>query len=292
MKAPFLLFTGFFLLRGSILSPVLPEVSIAQAVPPATVQEKNEEHEASETSLRPKKRTVTQTQMALVAVNLRKTEREKKLKKSAPLLPVVDQEDILLRHKILANEVLRSFPQGCVSQLKSFYVRYDNPSRRGLAGKTTIILSGKVADDEFKALLVHEFGHITDLGCMQGRDTHRPSPFKDGTEMIFMDDPSVSFYSVSWIDSKTKHLGSKDEDFVSGYASWDPFEDFAETFAYFILQKDAFKERARENPVIAAKYRWMQQHAFNNYSPIATGEHEWTGEVPWDVTKLAYNWLP
>ncbi|MBU2259099.1 putative zinc-binding metallopeptidase, partial [Patescibacteria group bacterium] len=208
----------------------------------------------------------------------------------APFLPVVDQKDILLRHKILANEVLRSFPSACVAQLKNFYVRYDNPSRRGLAGKTTIILSGKVADDEFKALLVHEFGHITDLGCMNGTDTHRPSPFKDGAEVINMDDPSVSFYSVSWTDSKTKRPGSSEEDFVSGYASWDPFEDFAETFAYFVLQKDAFRERARENPVIAAKYRWMQQNAFNNYSPIATGEHEWTGEVPWDVTKLAYSW--
>ncbi|MBU0766973.1 hypothetical protein KKF55_04305 [Patescibacteria group bacterium] len=287
MKAPILLFTGFFLLSVSILSPVLPEVSIAQAQSPATIQEANEEHEAP---MRPRKRDISITQRALAAMNLRKTQREKNLKKSAPLLPIVDQEDILLRHRILANEVLRSLPQGCVSQLKTFYVRYDNPSRRGLAGKTTIILSGKVADDEFKALLIHEFGHITDLGCMQGKDSHRPSSFKDGAEVIYMDDPSVSFYSISWLDSETKRQGAKDEDFVSGYSSWDPFEDFAESFAYFLLQKDAFKERSRTNPVIAAKYRWMQQNVFDTVSDVATGEHEWTGEVPWDVTKLAYQW--
>ncbi|MCF7844389.1 MAG: hypothetical protein K9M03_00990 [Kiritimatiellales bacterium] len=286
MKAPILLFTGFLLLRGSVLSPVLPNVSIAQAQPTATIQEENEEHEAS---LRPQKRDISITQRAIAAMQLRKSQREQRLMKSAPLLPVVDQADILQRHRILANDVLRSFPQSCVSQLKNFYVRYDNPSRRGLAGKTTIILSGQVPDDEFKALLVHEFGHVTDLGCMQGGDIHRPSSFKDGAEVIYMDDPSVSFYSISWIDSKNKRPGSP-EDFVSGYAAWDPFEDFAETFAYFVLQNDSFKERAQTNPIMAAKYSWMNELVFNTFKTVAEGEHDWTGEVPWDVTKLAYQW--
>ncbi|MBU2259410.1 hypothetical protein KKC44_02275, partial [Patescibacteria group bacterium] len=84
MKIPFLLLTGLLLLRGSILSSVLPEVSIAQAVPPATAEEvikevteeAEDEHEAS---VPPKKRDIAQVQRALVSVELRKTEREKYL---------------------------------------------------------------------------------------------------------------------------------------------------------------------------------------------------------------------
>jgi len=296
MRRLVLLFTGFLLLSGIAAESLMPVTSIALNNLVASVEA---QHMAP---VRPQKRIV---HLALKAIRLKKR-REERLKDlqetilpppqaqdpESSLLAVVDQKDILLHHQMLADEVLRALPQACLSSLKNFYVRYDNPSRRGLAGKSSIILDGSVTDDEFKALLIHEFGHITDLGCMQGYDNSRPSPFKDGSEVIAIDDPSVGFYTISWDNSNTKHLGSRSEDFVSGYASWDPFEDFAETFAYFVLQNEAFRDRARENPVLAAKYRWIAFFVFFGQPAIATGEHEWAGEVPWDVTKLAYIWHP
>ncbi|PIR48284.1 hypothetical protein COU80_04920 [Candidatus Peregrinibacteria bacterium CG10_big_fil_rev_8_21_14_0_10_55_24] len=207
------------------------------------------------------------------------------------LLEAVDHTDIRAHHQEIANEVLRALPTQCLSALKRLYVRYDNPDQRGLAGKNSIILDGSVPDSEFRALLIHEFGHITDLGCLTGANASAPSGFRDGTETIYANDPSVGFYQISWTSSRTKVSGTQDEDFVSGYASWDPFEDFAETFAYYVLQRDAFAMRAEENTALAEKFAWMETHIFQQDTAVATGTHRWTGTVPWDVTKLGYAWL-
>jgi len=206
------------------------------------------------------------------------------------LLAAVQQPDILPHHQQIADDALRSLPRNCLSSLKRLYVRYDHPEHRGLAGKSSIIIDGSVPDDEFRALLIHEFGHITDLGCLQGNSTEGTSAFRDGTDVIYTNDPSVSFYTISWIDAERKRAETRKADFVSGYAGWDPFEDFAETYAYYILQHDAFEERAQKNSALAAKYQWMETHVFRATETIAAGSHQWTGKVPWDVTKLSYVW--
>lgn len=231
------------------------------------------------------------TNTAQPALNKTKTRRVA-LNKRAPqtLLPVFNQKDIENKHKNIANEAMLEMPVQCRSILKNFHVRYNNPKDRGLGGKSTIILSGNVPDDEFRALFIHEFGHMMDLGCFNGTKVSGPSPFKDGREIIYKDDPSFDFYSISWLNENVKRGGMTEEDFVSGYASWDPFEDMAESFAYYVLQREAFVERAQTNPIIAQKLAWFQK-----YIPgmeIASGKHTWTGNVPWDITKLPYAWNP
>jgi len=207
------------------------------------------------------------------------------------LLPVVDQPDIALRHRLIANEVLRALPDRCRSSLTDFYVRYDQPENRGLAGKSILILNGNVPDDEFRALLIHELGHVVDLGCLQGSAAGGGTPFVDGTEAIFADDPSVGYYRISWTAGTQQRLGTAEDDFVSGYAASDPFEDFAEGFAYFVLQNAAFRDRAKRNRPLALKYRWFAQYFGTTFS-VATGTEPWTGRVPWDSTKLSYEWHP
>lgn len=209
-----------------------------------------------------------------------------KVKKPA-YLPVVSQKDILVKHQQLADSVLKSVHAGCKDSLKNFYVRYDNPDQRGLGGGTTIILSGNVPDDEFRALLVHECGHLIDLTALKGTRASGLTSFRDGNEIMYMDDPSVSFYAISWIDSKTTNQSAKDADFVSGYAMWDAFEDFSETYAYYMLQRDAFLERAQKNPALWMKYQWMETHVPSQ--PIAIGTM-WERDLPWDITKLPYLW--
>ncbi len=287
MRGAIHLLIGFVLLWGS----VLPLSIVAQVGSQTNYREANN----LPLLIRPQKRDPEITYKAIQVVEQRTSAKETLSPTSdvrrPNLLPVVDQEDILAHHRILANEVLRALPSQCVNSLKNFYVRYDNPKRRGLAGKTTIILDGTVPDEEFIALLIHEFGHITDLGCIEGNTRAVASAFKDGSEKIYMNDASVSFYSISWINAKEKQPTAESDDFVSGYAKWDPFEDFAETFAYYILQNDSFRQRARENPVLAAKYRWMDRNVFKNSNKIAEGEFDWEGEIPWDTTKLPYRWL-
>ena len=206
-------------------------------------------------------------------------------------LEVVDQKDIREEHKIIADEVLRMLPSSCRSIIKNFYVRYDNPEQRGLAGKSSVILSGNVPEQEFRALLIHEvFGHVVDLGCLRGTPESGASDFRDGMEIIYNNDPSVAFYRISWENERNHKAGVDDRDFVTGYASWDPFEDMAESVTYYVLEQQAFRERAQQNPALAAKLRWIETMLFPKGIAVATGYHVWENIVPWDATKLPYLW--
>ncbi len=209
------------------------------------------------------------------------------------LLAAIAQADAEDRHKQIANEVLMALPAKCRDTLKNFYVKYEKQKHRGLAGKSVLILDGTVPDEEFLALFVHESGHNWDLGCLQGTQDAGKSSFSDGDEPIYKDDPSLGFYQISWITSSVQRSNSNPEDFVSGYASYDIFEDFAESFAYFVLQNEVFAARAQTNATIAKKYAWFRDVLFDGHVPqIATGKSVYKGKAPWDTTKLAYKWHP
>lgn len=205
------------------------------------------------------------------------------------ILPVVNHPDIQPAHQILLSSTLSALPEQCRMSLRNLYVRYDHPNQRGLAGKETVILNGNVRDAELRALFIHEFGHITDLGCIAGTPDSGQSTFHDGSEPIFHNDPSVSFYQISWERETTRKPESSPEDFVSGYATKDAFEDFAETFAYFVLQPEAFQARAQGNGRLQKKWLWMATHVFQNHRNLASGK-PWNGILPWDVTKIAFIW--
>ncbi|MDO8468978.1 MAG: hypothetical protein Q7S29_04445 [Candidatus Peribacter sp.] len=244
-------------------------------------------HEArSGTRILSKQRTWQPTPAPVPAVRKTTTEESKR-----SYLAVVDQPDIQERHKIIADEVLRLLPASCTNQIKNFYVRYDKPERRGLAGKDTIIVDGTIPDEEFRAVLIHEaLGHVFDLGCLQGSPLAGNSIFKDGNEPIFRNDASLSFYRISWTDSAHQRAGAKAEDFASGYAASDPFEDLAESTIYYVLHNGEFTQRAMTNTSLATKLKWLQ--TFLPVAPVSSGalSAAWDGTVPWDATKLAYTW--
>ncbi len=209
---------------------------------------------------------------------------------ASTLLPVVNQRDILEKHRILADRVLRALPSYCRDHLKNFYVNYEkNPANRGLGGESTMIITGNVPDREFMALVTHECGHVTDLGGLRGRDSAQPTPFADGTTPIYGDDPSMAFYSISWLSPRMMQPNMNDADFVSGYAKSDPFEDFSESFAFYALQKKEFKRLASKNAILKAKYDFMDQVVFGG-TEIASSNYKRGKNVPWDVTKLPYVW--
>jgi hypothetical protein len=209
------------------------------------------------------------------------------------LLAVLDQPSIEMNHKLIANDVLMALPETCRNTLKKFYVRYEKPEHRGLAGKSVMILDGTVPDTEFRALFVHESGHNWDLGCLTGTKDSGKSAFSDGDEAIYKNDPSLGFYQISWLTSEVQRSSTRSEDFVSGYASYNIFEDFAESFAYFVLQNEQFAARALENDALTRKYVFIRDTIFNGQIPrLATGKSIYKGKAPWDSTKLAYSWHP
>ncbi len=207
------------------------------------------------------------------------------------LLPVVQQKSIRENQQKIADAVLRRLPAGCRDNLKNFYVLYNNPKQRGLGGKSTIILDGTPKDTEFAALLVHECGHVIHAN-MQGNSKSGLSLFKDGKDTFAKDSPVVSFFAISWMQSNIMKKDLTKEDFVSGYAQSDVFEDFAETFATYVLQRPSMVERAKTNSVIAAKLAWMETNLPLADDVLGTAQYSWDKVVPWDSTKLAYSWNP
>ena len=311
MREKLLLFSGFILLSGSTHLDVLVPPSVPHPLQSASIQQTWGASLTSNGVVQEQMQTVAiaddeyvhssttremKRQYDLIAYRLRKAQAIKKVAVApapqvATLNSVIDKKDIHYNHRLIADQVLRLMPKRCQSVLQNFYVRYDNPQHRGLGGKSTMILTGNVSDQEFRALFVHEFGHLMDLGCLIGSSAAGRTPFMDNKEQIWKNDPSVKFYELSWTNAKLHRPGITDADFVSGYAAWDPFEDFSESFTYYILHREVFAERAKRSSVLAAKYLWFQQN-LPNMPMVATSNAKRDSSVPWDITKLAYDWHP
>lgn len=211
--------------------------------------------------------------------------------RAAELLTVVRQPDIRRDHQKLADAVLRALPRYCRDSLQNLYVSYDpTNTNRGLGGESTIFVTGLVPDKEFMALITHECGHVTDLGGLKGSMNAGMTEFFDGTTPIYSDDLSLRFYRISWTDAKTRKAGSKEKDFASGYATSDCFEDFAEAYAFYALQEKEFARLAKTNVVLAQKYAFMRDVVFANSAPVGDGRFVRRNTVPWDVTRLPYEW--
>lgn len=209
----------------------------------------------------------------------------------SPLLPIVDQASIHPEQQVIADTVLRKLPDLCRNNLKNFYVRYDNPEQRGLGGRTTIIVNGSEGKEEFAGLITHECGHVIS-GNLLGNPVTGASTFKDGGDIFAKDSPAAAFFAISWTTEKTAKKTNRKEDFVTGYASSDAFEDFAETFATYVLQRPSMEERALTNTAIAAKLEWMKTNLPLPEKLLGTPLYKWDKKVPWDATRLAYIWNP
>ncbi len=217
----------------------------------------------------------------------------------APIVPPITPHlekllsgvSMLDQHRTLARQVLSLLTPECQDKLETFSVLYNHPKNRGLAGRGVIIVSGAVPDQEFIGLLLHEgLGHFRDITCVTGNPESGASPFRDGQAQIWNDDPSVLFYKISWNSEHQRKDDARPEDFVTGYAyQADNFEDLAESVTYFMTQEQAFRERAKSNPILAVKLAWLESY-MPKQSSVAEGS-AWTGEIPWDATKIAFRWI-
>jgi hypothetical protein len=160
-----------------------------------------------------------------------------------------------LKHcESLAYQTLKSLPVEAASNLKNLTLSFEDGARRGLGGGSTVILRcTDMADEELVSVLVHEMGHIADTGALRGTAGSGESAFMDGSNPVYNDDPSVSFYGLSFENDGKRREDAIDLDFVSGYAETDPFEDFAESYNYYILHGEQFRQLAKYNATLAGK---------------------------------------
>lgn len=130
---------------------------------------------------------------------------------------------------------------------------------------------------EFLSVYIHELGHFIDIYILE----------KD----VIWDD-SNNFYDISWKSVKTLKSWSRWEDFVSGYAMTNKYEDFAESFTYYILHNKAFLKKAEKNQKIAEKYRFFSKYVFidRQFKETSFAFDEKIKDYYWDTTKIKVNY--
>jgi hypothetical protein len=175
---------------------------------------------------------------------------------------------------------LSLMPSGFSKRLDTLYIVYgDRQMSRGMAGVRKLFMNGHSFSF---AVLVHELGHIYDL---YPEVTHGvASSYVDGGRIIYANDPSATFYAHSWSDSVS--ISKQASSFVSGYSMSDPFEDFAETWAAFVLQKNYFKHRADQDSILASKYDFVLQSFGLLEFESGSGVYS---TLPYDITLLPFD---
>lgn len=179
--------------------------------------------------------------------------------------------------------------------LKLDYDPQYNNLPRGMAKKDHLILNSFSIDDdqELVSVLIHEIGHVTDLGFLVDKSRFpRPSEFDYGSFKVSHFDPSRQFYRLTWQDAYTIHPQKKRDDFVSTYSMTNPFEDFAESYNFFVLHKKNFIEKSQTNKTIAKKFEFLHRRVFFGQTyDFYSAEHyprliADTTLLPFDLTKL------
>jgi hypothetical protein len=135
---------------------------------------------------------------------------------------------------------------------------------------------GSLSKEEVVSVFVHEFWHYIDLYFLILWDTS---------------DPSGYFYENSWEGTKVIKEWQTQEDFVSWYAMTNKYEDFAESFIYYILHNEDFLEKAKSSISLMKKYSFFEKYVFMWWDFKATN---FWNEAPiqpyyWDITKIKIN---
>lgn len=187
-------------------------------------------------------------------------------------------------------DVLKELPGSHAETVEKIILDYNKDAGRGLGGNNMIILRGTgMSMEEFVSVLVHEAGHNVDYGYLVEENKVEVSAFKDGKKILYETDPSVDFFGISWKNEAELKRTATNMDFVSGYAMSDPFEDFAETYVYYVLHNKDFKALTSTSSEIYEKYEFMKNVVFNGVE-FNTGDGQ-VNEInrPWDITVLDYD---
>lgn len=144
--------------------------------------------------------------------------------------------------------------------------------------KNTIKLYSLVDIDslELVSIFIHELGHYIDIQFLQKK-------------VLF--DPSDKFYEISWdyLDIIKPWLNKND--FVSWYAMTNKYEDFAESFIYYVLYNDDFRDKSQKSDIIKQKYDFFSKVVFSQDEFKKTNFRidEELKDYYWDITKIKFS---
>ncbi len=190
--------------------------------------------------------------------------------------------------KALIENTLIALPENLTTSLDEMKLFFSKRNPRGLSNSHLIELRcGSLSENEIVAVFVHELGHIVDLGKLKGSG-FAPSGFADGSLKIPADDPSVKFYKLSWRNEREQKFLAERKDFVSGYAMSDPFEDFAESFNFYVLHGKDFRAIKKESSVLAQKYDFLKNEVFEGVE-FESERNTKNGKRVWDSTLVKFD---
>lgn len=125
---------------------------------------------------------------------------------------------------------------------------------------------------EYLSVAIHELAHFLDIYFLEKK--------------VFQD-ISEQFYDISWEETKVIIAGQSQVDFVSWYAMTNKYEDFAESFTYYILHNDDFLNKSRKSDILNAKYDFFHNILLkNNFINTDFSVDNTVKEYYRDITKI------
>lgn len=129
---------------------------------------------------------------------------------------------------------------------------------------------------ESLSVTIHEFWHFLDLYILEKKVTKDISDF---------------FYEISWINTTTLKPSMEQKDFVSGYSMTNKYEDYAESFTYYILHNNDFYEKSLLSETLKKKYDFFSDYIFRN-DEFKTNSYKtinYISDYYRDITKIEYS---
>lgn len=204
-----------------------------------------------------------------------KYEREQAQKLRLRYIPTSFQYDIAKTYTPIAETFL--YKRDILSQVEDlgvYFYRNIADTRGRMKGKNIHMFGvEQMTDEEFLWVLIHEFAHYFDIHSL---------------ERSASGDVSQEFYDVSWQSVSIIRAGQLSTDFVSGYAMTNQYEDFAESYLYYILHNAEFLSRAADSRALAEKYFFFQNYIFPN-KQFYNKDFGWdriASDYYWDITKI------
>ncbi len=183
----------------------------------------------------------------------------------------VDRQE--LRKKIIENVLDTNVMKFWYRALSIFIDANQFEPRGKMQGRSITLSAHVLRDGEFLKLFIHELWHYIDIYTLV--------PWRVSS------DPSDRFYTISWQDKTTKKSGETLASFISGYAATNKYEDFAESFVFYVFHNQDFADRAMKNDSLRKKYLFFSQYVFRSGEFMDTDFR--IGKMPsylWDTTKI------
>lgn len=185
----------------------------------------------------------------------------------------INKDKLEIFNSFLASETISKF----ISNIDMKIYEEKKDIRWKMKEKTIYMFWCKDQEkEEILSVFIHEFWHYIDLYFLEKK---------------LIKDISDDFYNISWEKTKVIKAWFSEKDFVSGYAMTNKYEDFAETFIYFVLHNKDFLEKTKKSEVLEEKYNFLISYIFRSgeFQNSDFSENNKVKDYYWDTTKIKVN---